>query len=628
MSGILLASVGASYSAAPVNTVAPAVTGTASFGFTLTTTNGTWTGAPAPTFSYQWQRVTTNISGATSSTYVLVAADVGNTIRCVVTATNIIAAVSANSNSTAAVAAVVPGAPTIGTATQTGATTATVTYTAPASDGGATITLYTATSSPAGGSGTLATAGSGTINVTGLTTNTSYTFTVTATNSAGTSAPSAASNSVTPVEPYWMRTLGATGYNTDGFSITANSAGAVYQVGFVNSPGGSGAFVGKYSAAGAVTFQERFKKVGDGDPTFYAVEMASDGGFYASGQISIPSTGGEIGVVKFDSSGNISWQKAIVGTGSFNENAGNQLAVDGSDNVYVPGFSPESGSFRGVFAKWDSSGTLQYQKQFTGGGGTSSFILGIAVAGNNLYLAGYGGGFASGAVQATLVKYNQSGNSITWQKILGGANTDDFVSCQVDGSENVYVLGSTDTNLGIMSFLIAKYNSSGTLQWQRKLGTGSTNQTRPGQLALDSSNNVYVVGSNAGDKVQIAKYDSSGAIQWQRSISNTSGGVSRAMTGRDIFIQGDVMYITGDVNEVTGGSPITTIKLPTDGSLTGTYTVGIFTLVYAASSITDEAGVLTEATPTFSVSNTSFTDTTLAYSVFATSLTGDVTPVP
>jgi hypothetical protein len=75
MSGILMASVGNSYGSAPVNTVAPAVTGTATVGQTLSTTNGTWLGAPAPTFTYQWQRSGSNIGGATSSTYVLVAAD-------------------------------------------------------------------------------------------------------------------------------------------------------------------------------------------------------------------------------------------------------------------------------------------------------------------------------------------------------------------------------------------------------------------------------------------------------------------------------------------------------------------------------------------------------------------------
>ena len=93
--------------------------------------------------------------------------------------------------------ATVPGAPTIGTATATSSSTATVAYTAPASNGGSPITLYTATSSPGGVSGTLATAGSGTITVSGLSPSTAYTFTVTATNAIGTSAASAASNSIT-----------------------------------------------------------------------------------------------------------------------------------------------------------------------------------------------------------------------------------------------------------------------------------------------------------------------------------------------------------------------------------------------------------------------------------------------
>jgi hypothetical protein len=198
MSGILNAFVGGTYSSAPVNTVAPAVTGTTSVGQTLSSTTGTWTGLPAPTFTYQWYRSpSTAISGETSSTYVLAVADVGNTIFCRVTATNSVSAVSADSNTTATITANVPLAPTIGTATAVNAGSATVTYTASASDGGSTITSYTAVSSPGGVTGTLATSGSGTITVSGLTPSTSYTFTVFATNAIGNSPSSVASNSIT-----------------------------------------------------------------------------------------------------------------------------------------------------------------------------------------------------------------------------------------------------------------------------------------------------------------------------------------------------------------------------------------------------------------------------------------------
>jgi uncharacterized delta-60 repeat protein len=90
-----------------------------------------------------------------------------------------------------------PSAPTIGTATTASATSATVTFTAPASNGGSAITSYTATSSPGGLTGTLAGATAGTITISGLTASTAYTFTVTATNSEGTSTASSASNSIT-----------------------------------------------------------------------------------------------------------------------------------------------------------------------------------------------------------------------------------------------------------------------------------------------------------------------------------------------------------------------------------------------------------------------------------------------
>jgi hypothetical protein len=89
---------------APVNTIAPVISGTAVVGQVLTSTTGTWTGVPIPTYSYQWKRGATNI-GTNSSTYTLVAADAGNTsnITCVVTATNSAGSANATSNQIAQV---------------------------------------------------------------------------------------------------------------------------------------------------------------------------------------------------------------------------------------------------------------------------------------------------------------------------------------------------------------------------------------------------------------------------------------------------------------------------------------------------------------------------------------------
>ena len=118
----------------------------------------------------------------------------------------------------------VPGAPSNVVATATGGTTASVTFTAPTSNGGSAITSYTATSMPGGLTGSIQQPGSGSITISGLNPETSYTFTVFATNLVGDGAASGASGSMTTDKNTYTFSCGnnATYTITDG--VVGNGA--------------------------------------------------------------------------------------------------------------------------------------------------------------------------------------------------------------------------------------------------------------------------------------------------------------------------------------------------------------------------------------------------------------------
>ena len=84
----------------PINTAAPVISGPALVvvGSTLTNSGGTWTGFPVPTFTYQWYRGDTLLSGKTAKTYVTEAADAGQSITSSVTGTNTFGSFVATSN--------------------------------------------------------------------------------------------------------------------------------------------------------------------------------------------------------------------------------------------------------------------------------------------------------------------------------------------------------------------------------------------------------------------------------------------------------------------------------------------------------------------------------------------------
>ncbi|MGG1517866.1 fibronectin type III domain-containing protein [Paenibacillus oryzisoli] len=163
----------------------------------------------------------------------------GTAYTFTVTATNSVGTSDASAASDSITPAREPGAPTDVTA-EMGNGEAMVSFTAPADNGGTEIASYTVTASPGGRTAT----GTGSpITITGLTNGTSYTFTVKATNSALTSAPSAASNAVVPMTvagaPTNVTAEWGNSQATVSFDPPADNGGsAVTQYTVTVSPGG------------------------------------------------------------------------------------------------------------------------------------------------------------------------------------------------------------------------------------------------------------------------------------------------------------------------------------------------------------------------------------------------------
>ena len=203
--------------------------------------------------------------------------------------------------------------------------------------------------------------------------------------------------------------------------------------------------------------------------------------------------------------------------GGFSNEFGNAIAVDDSDNVYVAGSGcgcgspvrPPSGGVDAFAVKLNASGTLLWNTCL--GSSASEYGWAIAVDGSgNVHVAGYSGASwgspvrpYSGGFDAFVAKLNASG-VLTWNTFLGGGSHDFGYAIAVDGSGNVHMAGYSSASWGSPvrpytghhDALVAKLNASGALTWHTFLGGIGADHGKA--IAVDSNGRVYVGGDSNG----------------------------------------------------------------------------------------------------------------------------------
>ncbi len=381
--------------AATVSWSAPANNGSAITSYTVTPFIGTTAQTPA-TVSGSPPATSVTVSGLTN----------GTAYTFTVTATNGIGTgpASAASNAVTPTAPTAPSAPTAVTATG-GNGSATISWVAPA-NGGSAITSYTVTPFIGTTAQTPTTVTGSPPNTlvtrTGLTNGTTYTFTVAATNAVGTSAPSTASNAVTPaatVTPpaFVQQTSAQSGFTTalpltPPSNITTGNR-LVVMVGVWSSSRATAQTV--TDAAGNVyTKLLSFAAADDTEMSVWSAPITAGGGTRPVVTVT-PTSGADVGatvveysglssaagaavVDQLDSASGHTSAAATVASGATSPtNAGNELAVGFyADSGFGTALTAGAGFTQRVNMSPNANMDLLVQDQVVGQGATPSSQVG------------------------------------------------------------------------------------------------------------------------------------------------------------------------------------------------------------------------------------------------------------
>lgn len=294
------------------------------------------------------------------------------------------------------------------------------------------------------------------------------------------------------------------------------------------------------------------------------------------------------------------------------------LAVDGTNNIFITGHtqsvaniatsgayqtSLSGGSVTDAFiAKFNSIGYLQWASYFGGASVENGWGIALDLIGNILIsgsTSSSSGIATSGAYQTVLVgtntdaylaKFTNNGN-ILWATYFGGSLQDDSRDVTTDINNNVFITGITKSTSGIATLgafqtvfgggmfydaYIAKFNSSGTMQWATYYG--SSGDDGGFNIASDLSSNVFITGNTTsssgiatlgayqtttfGGDAFLVKFNSIGARLWGTYFGGTGIEYSYGLctdTSGEVLISGTTqsangIATSGSYQSIKGGS--------------------------------------------------------------------------
>lgn len=372
-------------------------------------------------------------------------------------------------------------------------------------------------------------------------------------------------------KPIWRRNI--SGSSMYGIAVDVNSSDEIF---VVHNP----AEISKFNKNGDLLWTRTISSITSTDASGQIASIRSVGtALYIRALIRNQYNYQWIGMYKLNSDGSVAWGKHIQPASEGLSQEGN-FAVDSSGNVIL------------------AASTNMYDKRLA------------------------------------VVKFASADGATSWNYIFpgtGGSPELHGSSSAADSSGNIYIHGFDWSGSTILPYVM-KLNSSGDLQWARQITWPPSGQVNLGgtyyDIDCDNDGNSYTllaptvlsgviapsVNSNQYYTYHLIKYNSSGTIQWQRYIKVQGGYDYASGTWGYVRLNRDKtkIYVNTIYLNSTGAEQRLTLRFPTDGTGTGTRTIGTRTVQYEASSLSESALTIGTRTTTNAPTIASLGTTTTA----------------
>lgn len=330
---------------------------------------------------------------------------------------------------------------------------------------------------------------------------------------------------------------------------------------------------------------------GTQDDRAFSVIQTTDGGYCVAGNTGSSASTQYLHVVKFDNSMNVQWTFRI---NASSPNQTGRSLIQTADGGYViagnnNGIGPSAGSRDYYILKLDNSGSLQWTRVLDQNGAGNNSLYSIAETAD-------GGFICSGTTDAScntgniaLIKLNSDG-TYNWKQNFGAcAGSGDSWPARVviadDGGFVVAGTSNSGSNGGGDLYLL-KTNSSGTIQWGKRVGGSSyldqgfaLTKAADGGFAVAGHTRSYPTAhAGVGKNVYVVKFDSGGGLQWTRTVGGTSSSNSGDNIAYSIIeTQGDNGFLVAGSTTfygTGGGIDGYAAKLTSSGTLSWTKAFG------------------------------------------------------